>query len=87
MNLKCVKCDKDSNPDIGYCWTCLGLLIDNDKKIRLEKECLGCGNNKSPGCIVCWNCFKYREDVIALKYSKMKFGKWLQEIYFNYNPN
>ena len=45
---------------------------------RQKAKCI-CGADKTPGAIVCWTCFKYRNDLMPLKYYPGTFEAWQME--------
>jgi hypothetical protein len=51
-----------------------------EERVRIETVCRGCGEAKETGLMVCWPCFKYREDIVPLKYFNGTFEEWLNTI-------
>jgi len=49
-----------------------------EDEARKRIVCPACGSPKDLGCMVCWNCFKYRMDIIPLKYFRGSFAEWME---------
>lgn len=45
--------------------------------IRCEHLCRGCGGHKDVGLLVCDRCFKWRDDVVPMKYWAAGVSDWL----------
>lgn len=58
-------------------------MIQTDEKLeqvlRKSTICIGCMGEKSLDLVVCWTCFKYRTDIISLKYWTKSLFEWIQE--------
>lgn len=53
---------------------------DIEEVARLSPICI-CGARKSlPRMSVCWDCFKYRKDVVPLKYSGLSYAEWVKTL-------
>ena len=55
-------------------------MKDLEEHVRAETICRGCSEAKETGLVVCWPCFKYREDIVPLKYFDGTFTEWLKTI-------
>ena len=51
-----------------------------EEQARTETVCRGCGGEKDTGLVVCWSCFKYRDDIVPLKYFDGTFSEWLERV-------
>jgi hypothetical protein len=51
-----------------------------EEHVRTETTCRACDEAKEIGLVVCWLCFKYREDIVPLKYFDGTFTEWLARI-------
>lgn len=60
--------------------------MTNEKQEEIQRTktiCQGCGVDKAIGLVVCWRCFKYRVDIVPLKYFNGNYQEWLQQALIN----
>jgi hypothetical protein len=50
------------------------------EEIARDSDTCACGREKSVGIVVCWRCFKYRTDIVPLKYFVGSYQAWLETL-------